>query len=240
MLHEASSSLNSRAVILILPCREKKRGRELHQLPLLSCSPCPPLHLSCPASICCHVKHRTALSQPGLCFLKNVIALLSIPLTKQNYSHQNFSSSRMCLANGLCQGQVVISIMPDVYVSVPVNKSQSCLTLRSSASPKLKRKMLFWIQSTSLVQVLLFRIWVWNWWSLSLLMPLKLRFQRCVPWSFWVWFKDKPLKLCWSRECLYVNFPFQINPGQDLSDPSKGMCYWKTFLPASSSSFFCL
>lgn len=143
----------------------------------------------------------------------------------------------MWLANGLCQGQVVIRVMPDVYFSVPVNKSQSCLTLRSPASPKLKTKMLFWIQSTSLVQVLLFRTWVWNWWSLSLLMPLKLRFQRCVPWSFWVWFKDKPLKLCWSRECLYVNFPFQINPGQDLSDPSKGMCYWKTFLAASSSVF---
>lgn len=146
----------------------------------------------------------------------------------------------MCLANGLCQGQVVIRVMPGVYFSVPVNKSQSCLTLRSLASPELKTKMLFWIQSTSLVQVLLFRIWVWNWWSLSLLMPLKLRFQRCVPWNFWVWFKDKPLKLCWSRECLYVNFPFQINPGQDLSDPSKGICYWKTFLPASSSSFFFL
>lgn len=146
----------------------------------------------------------------------------------------------MCLASGLCQGQVVISIMPGVYFPVPVNKSQSCLTLRSPASPKLKTKMLFWIQSTSLVQVLLFRIRVWNWWSLSLLMPLKLRFQGCVPWSFWVWFKDKPLKLCWSRECLYVNFPFQINPGQDLSDPSKGMCCWKTFLPASSSSLFFL
>lgn len=191
-----------------------------------------------PPTFPCHVQHRAAL--PASSALKNVIASLPIPLVKQKSSNPNSSSSRMCLANGLCQGQVVIRVMPGVYFSVPVNKSQSCLTLRSLASPELKTKMLFWIQSTSLVQVLLFRIWVWNWWSLSLLMPLKLRFQRCVPWSFWVWFKDKPLKLCWSRECLYVNFPFQINPGQDLSDPSKGICYWKTFLPASSSSFFFL
>lgn len=184
--------------------------------------------------------HPAQGSSPSLAALKNAIASLPIPLAKQKSSNPNSSSSRMCLANGLCQGQVVIRVMPGVYFSVPVNKSQSCLTLRSLASPELKTKMLFWIQSTSLVQVLLFRIWVWNWWSLSLLMPLKLRFQRCVPWSFWVWFKDKPLKLCWSRECLYVNFPFQINPGQDLSDPSKGICYWKTFLPAPSSSFFFL
>lgn len=98
----------------------------------------------------------SALSQPRLCFSRMRLLRRLSPQQSRNVATQTFPPQES--ANGLCQGQVVISAMPGVYFSVPVNKSQARLTPRSSASPMLKTKMLLWIQSTSSVQVLLFRI----------------------------------------------------------------------------------
>lgn len=71
--------------------------------------------------------------------------LLGAHLVKQEVPNLKLSSLMMAFV----RATLLSAPRPHVYYSVPVNKSQPCLTLRSLASPKFKRKMLFWIQSTN-------------------------------------------------------------------------------------------